>query len=149
MAGLLTRPSVRRTVATSSAVVLRLYWAAITWCPSACSAGITLLKQEPSAQRPWQNPMLGLGPFIFFSFLPGCHGNHVNRLRSRQLFSDGRHAATTPAATVPLAVKRNWRRFGCSSFEEGLSFSIVDDLAGVRCRRKDSGCLPVSSLTPL
>jgi hypothetical protein len=36
----------------------------------------------------------------------------------------------TPAAIVPLAVKRNWRRFGCSSFEEGLSFSIVDGLAG-------------------
>src|SRR6267378_6733505 len=59
MAGLLTLPSVCLTVATSSAVVLRLYWADSTSCPSAWRGVITLLKQEPSAQSPWQNTMLG------------------------------------------------------------------------------------------
>src|SRR2546426_556526 len=60
MAGLLTRPSVRFTVATSPSFVSRPYWAAITSYPSAWSAGITLLKHEPSAQIPWQKTMLGL-----------------------------------------------------------------------------------------
>jgi hypothetical protein len=60
MAGLLTRPSVRFTAATSPASVSRPYWAAITSCPSARSVGITLLKDEPSAQIPWTNTMLGL-----------------------------------------------------------------------------------------
>src|SRR2546428_11152590 len=50
MPGLLTRPSVRFTAATSPASVSRPYWAAITSCPSARSVGITLLKDEPSAQ---------------------------------------------------------------------------------------------------
>ena len=67
MAGLPTRPSVRFTVATSPSGVSRPYWAAITSCPSACSGGITLLKHEPSAQRPWQNTMLG------FSFADMVH----------------------------------------------------------------------------
>jgi len=40
MAGLLTRPSVRFTAATSSAECVEAYWTAITSCPSACSAGI-------------------------------------------------------------------------------------------------------------
>jgi len=35
IAGLLTRPSVRFTVATSLASESKPYWAAITWCPSA------------------------------------------------------------------------------------------------------------------
>src|SRR4051794_20509539 len=60
MAGPLTRPSVRMTVATSRSGVSRPYWAASTWCPSAWSGAITLLKHEPSAQRPWQKTMLGL-----------------------------------------------------------------------------------------
>src|SRR5216683_7923988 len=60
MAGLLTRPSVRFTVATSPSGVSRPYCAATTSYPSACSAGITLLKHEPSAQIPWQKTMLGL-----------------------------------------------------------------------------------------
>src|SRR5262249_11830867 len=102
MAGLLTRPSVRFTVATSSAVEFRSYWAAIHSCPSACSVGITLLKHEPSAQMPWQNTMLGLVPFILFSFLAGC--DEVIWLISRP------GCAITPAASVLPVVKRNWRR---------------------------------------
>src|SRR5262249_19665455 len=110
MAGLLTRPSVRFTVATSSAVVLRLYWAAIHSCPSAWSAGITLLKHEPSAQRPWQKTMLGLVPFILISFMYGC--GEVNWFISRPLVSKGIDDAITPAATVPPVFRRNSRRFG-------------------------------------
>src|SRR5258707_13359429 len=73
MAGLLTRPSVRLTVATSPSGVSRPYWAAITSYPSACSGGITLLKLEPSAHIPWQKTMLGLVVLIsnlrfWFSF---------------------------------------------------------------------------------
>src|SRR6202521_5269099 len=60
MAGLLTRPSVPFTAATSPSFVSRPYWAAITSYPSDCSVGITLLKHEPSAQIPWQKTMLGL-----------------------------------------------------------------------------------------
>src|SRR5580765_8123486 len=69
MAGLLTRANVRFTVATSPARVSRPYWAAITSCPSACSAGITLLKHEPSAQIPWQNTMLFFD-FVILVFFP-------------------------------------------------------------------------------
>jgi hypothetical protein len=82
-----------------------------------------LLKHEPSAQMPWQNTMLGLVPFILLSFLYGC--NEVNSLISRPLIREGLCALITPVATVLPVVRRNWRRFGCSSFEEGLSFSIV------------------------
>jgi len=64
MAGLLTRPSVRFTVATSPSGVSSPYWAAITSYPSACSGGITLLKLDPSAHIPWQKTMLGLVVFI-------------------------------------------------------------------------------------
>src|SRR5579859_2722413 len=58
--GLLTRPIVAFTKATSSAVVLRPYCAAIHSNPSAWRGTINLLKHEPSAQSPWQNTMLGL-----------------------------------------------------------------------------------------
>src|SRR3989442_4660492 len=57
--GLLTRPIVAFTKATSSAVVLRPYCAAIHSYPSACRGTISLLKHEPSAQSPWQNTMPG------------------------------------------------------------------------------------------
>src|SRR6185369_5196570 len=60
MAGLLTRPSVRLTVATSPARVSRLCWELITSYPSACKVGMTLLKHEPSAQRPCTKTILGL-----------------------------------------------------------------------------------------
>src|SRR5215469_8133062 len=70
--------------------------------------------------------MLALVPFILLSFLFGC--NEVNSFISRLLISEDIYAAIMPAATVPLVVKRNWRRFGCSSFEGGLSFSIVNAL---------------------
>src|SRR3954468_25027828 len=60
MTGLPTRFSVRFTVATSSTNESSPYWTAITSCPSACNAGMTLLKHEPSAQMPWQNTMVGL-----------------------------------------------------------------------------------------
>src|SRR5262249_37997318 len=60
MAGLLTRPSVRLTVAASASRVSRLCWELITSYPSACRVGMSLLKHEPSAQRPWTNTMLGL-----------------------------------------------------------------------------------------
>src|SRR5580693_8292264 len=60
MAGLLTRPSVRSVAATSSTLVSRPYCVEIASYPSARSAGITLLKHEPSAQMPWANTMLGL-----------------------------------------------------------------------------------------
>src|SRR5260370_41549277 len=66
--GLLTRPSVRFTVATSPSGVSRPYCAAITSYPSACSGGITLLKLEPSAHIPWQKTMLGL--VVLISDLP-------------------------------------------------------------------------------
>src|SRR5882762_9977337 len=58
--GLLTRPIVAFVKATSSSVELRPYCAAMHWYPSACRGTINLLKQEPSAQSPWQNTMLGL-----------------------------------------------------------------------------------------
>ena len=68
MAGLLTLPRVRSVAATSSTLVSRPYCAEITWYPSACSGGITLLKHEPSAQIPWAKTMLGLiwdmGPLL-------------------------------------------------------------------------------------
>jgi hypothetical protein len=60
MAGLETRPSERITLSTSLWAVSRLYWQAMTSCPSARSGGISLLKHEPSAQMPWQKTMLGL-----------------------------------------------------------------------------------------
>src|SRR5439155_22641362 len=69
MAGLLTRPSVRFTVATSPSGVSRPYWAAITSYHSACSGGITLLKLDPSAHIPCQKTMLDLVVFIpYLSF---------------------------------------------------------------------------------
>src|SRR6266849_3712815 len=58
--GLLTRPIVAFVKATSSAVELRPYCAAMHSYPSACRGTINLLKQEPSAQSPWQNTMLVL-----------------------------------------------------------------------------------------
>ena len=60
IAGLETRPSARRTQSTSPWWESRPYSAAMHSCPSARSAGINLLKHEPSAQRPWQKTMLGL-----------------------------------------------------------------------------------------
>src|SRR5271156_3771316 len=60
MAGLETRPRQRITLSMSLWAVSRLYWAVITSCPSARSAGMSLLKHEPSAQMPWQKTMLGL-----------------------------------------------------------------------------------------
>src|SRR5882724_3487157 len=60
MTGPLTRPIVAFVKATSSAVELRPYCAAMHSYPSACRGTINLLKQEPSAQSPWQNTMLGL-----------------------------------------------------------------------------------------
>src|ERR1700674_712589 len=70
MTGLLTRPIVAVVKATSSAVELRPYCAAMHSYPSACRGTINLLKQEPSAQSPWQNTILGLFcvDFILFSF---------------------------------------------------------------------------------
>src|SRR5467141_1590286 len=60
MTGLLIRPIVAFVKATSSAVELRPYCAAMHSYPSACRGTINLLKQEPSAQSPWQKTMLGL-----------------------------------------------------------------------------------------
>src|SRR6476659_35967 len=60
IAGLLTRPRVRISAATSLSRLSRPYCAAITSYPSAWSGRITLLKHEPSAQMPWANTMLGL-----------------------------------------------------------------------------------------
>src|ERR1700745_381320 len=59
MTGLLTRPIVALVKATSSAVELRPYCAAMHSYPSAPRGVINLLKQEPSAQSPWQKTMLG------------------------------------------------------------------------------------------
>jgi hypothetical protein len=56
----LLRPIAAFVKATSSAVELRPYCAVMHSCPSACRGAINLLKQEPSAQSPWQNTMLGL-----------------------------------------------------------------------------------------
>src|SRR5882672_7607232 len=81
MAGLLTRPSVRFTVATSPASVSSPYWAAITSYPSDWSVGITLLKHEPSAQIPWQNTMLGMGCVIVIS-LVACHTFRLRQIRT-------------------------------------------------------------------
>src|SRR3954452_20934520 len=79
MTGLPTRLSVRFTVATSSSNESRPYWTAMTSCPSACNAGITLLKHEPSAQMPWQNTMVGL--------------DAVDILHSPSLISAGRYTS--------------------------------------------------------
>src|SRR5271169_2230776 len=69
MTGLLTRPIVALAKATSSSVELRPYCAAMHSYPSACRGTINLLKQEPSAQSPWQKTMLGFVSvdFIFCS----------------------------------------------------------------------------------
>src|SRR6266478_5142484 len=77
--GLLTRPIVAFVKATSSAVELRPYCGAMHSYPSACRGTINLLKQEPSAQSPWQKTMLGLVcvGFILFS-------SHVPRLPQNQ-----------------------------------------------------------------
>src|SRR5882762_834675 len=91
MAGLLTRPSVRFTVATSPASVSSPYWAAITSYPSDWSVGITLVKHEPSAQIPWQKTMLGLACADAFTVEPPVDGK------------------ARPAATLALATS-NWRR---------------------------------------
>src|SRR5215470_860072 len=66
--GLLTRPMVAFVTATSSAVELRPCCDAMHSYPSACSGTINLLKQEPSAQRPWQNTMLFFVVVILVSF---------------------------------------------------------------------------------
>src|SRR2546425_13246691 len=66
MAGVLTRPSARWTAATSPSSVSRLFWVDITSYPSASSAGMTLLKHEPSAQSPCAKTMLG---FVFFDMV--------------------------------------------------------------------------------
>src|SRR6202000_340733 len=55
--------------ATPFANELRPYCTAITWCPSACSAGISLLKHEPSAQMPWQKMIAGLELVVIVSLL--------------------------------------------------------------------------------
>src|SRR5579863_5989174 len=68
MTGPLTRPIVAFTKATSSAVVLRPYCAAIHSYPSAWRGTISLLKHEPSAQSPWQKTILGFACLILFSF---------------------------------------------------------------------------------
>src|SRR5262249_41958133 len=60
----LTRPKQRVTHATSHFRESRPCWDAITSWPSACSVGISLLKHEPSAQRPWAKTMLGLAIVI-------------------------------------------------------------------------------------
>src|SRR6266850_3192627 len=65
--GLLTLPIVAFVTATSSAVELRPYCDAMHSYPSACRGTINLLKQEPSAQSPWQNTMLGLDCISFSS----------------------------------------------------------------------------------
>src|ERR1700758_672056 len=72
MAGLETRPRQRITLSTSLWHESRLYWQAITSCPSARSVGISLLKHEPSAQIPWQKTMLGLlcGDIFILSVVP-------------------------------------------------------------------------------
>src|SRR5437867_9205293 len=89
MAGARTRPSVRVTVATSALGVSRLCWAATTSYPSACSVGITLPKDEPSAQIPWTNTMLGLLCIdIARSFLRGHGGPGANRHRKSQTRRD-------------------------------------------------------------
>src|SRR5258707_3432541 len=59
MTGPLTRLIVAFVRATSSAVELRPYCAAMHSCPSACRGTINLLKHEPSAHSPWQNTILG------------------------------------------------------------------------------------------
>ena len=75
MTGRLTRPIVAFVRVTSSSVELRPYCAAMHSCPSACRGTISLLKQEPSAQSPWQKTMLGLVvlisnlPLFWFSLL--------------------------------------------------------------------------------
>src|SRR6266853_2009927 len=54
------RDAVPSSVATSPSGVSRLCCEDATTCPSARSAGITLLQQELSAQSPWANTMPGL-----------------------------------------------------------------------------------------
>src|SRR6478672_13390712 len=70
MTGLLTRPIVAFVTSTSSAVELRPYCAAMHSYPSACRGTINLLKQEPSAQSPWQKTMLGFACVGFISCSP-------------------------------------------------------------------------------
>src|SRR5882672_7138871 len=79
MTGLLTLPIVAFVKATSSAVELRPYCAAMHSYPSACRGTINLLKHEPSAQSPWQKTILGLVCVAFilfssFSFVASFHG---------------------------------------------------------------------------
>src|SRR6266436_516455 len=79
--GLLTRPIVAFTMATSSAVELRPYCGAIHSYPSAWRGTINLLKHEPSAQSPWQNTMLGFVCVILLSLL-ACHTFRLRQNRT-------------------------------------------------------------------
>src|SRR6201997_626870 len=89
--GLLTRPIVAFVKAMSSAVVLRPYCAAMHSYPSACRGTINLLKQEPSAQSPWQNTILGfVGVDFIFALLRFTHfvfdraeQQQISRINSR------------------------------------------------------------------
>src|SRR5580692_979263 len=94
MAGLLTRPSVRSVAATSSALVSRPYCVEIASYPSARSAGITLLKHEPSAQMPWANTMLGLVEDIVGSSA---------RSDSRPKAADRHHRHGLPTTAVSIS----------------------------------------------
>src|SRR4029077_5925362 len=91
--GLLTRPIVAFVKATSSAVEFRPYCAAMHSYPSACRGTINLLKQEPSAQSPWQKTILGLVCIDFavilvllFSFQSFSTTSFCGPTRCRSLF---------------------------------------------------------------
>src|SRR5262245_11836058 len=100
MAGPLTRPSVRLTVATSLLSESRLCWLAITSYPSAWSVGISLPKHDPSAHSPWTNTMLGL---VCIKFLQSRTGSsHRVRFPAHPLVDEWRGVLDDPES------RRRW-----------------------------------------
>src|SRR6476620_4737156 len=71
------------TAATSPLRLSSRVCAHITSYPSACSAGITLLKHEPSAHSPCANTMLGFCDTMDFP-LRWCASQDGDRARTRK-----------------------------------------------------------------
>src|SRR6266853_775910 len=152
MTGLLTRPIVAFTKATSSAVVLRPYCAAIHSYPSACRGTISLLKHEPSAQSPWQNTMLGfaceavifLSLILFFLYIRFPDFDYFSGgapvwLRSRCIHSltYGEHRRTEMPADSHSFRKRtpsiSTKSTSSKSSTAGCSAPSTSDFTWLRC----------------
>src|SRR2546425_1113373 len=174
--GLLTRPIVAFTKATSSAVVLRPYCAAIHSYPSACRGTISLLKHEPSAQSPWQNTMPGFESLdiahlsdkrvlLDLRYLPGWHGmparTHTSRAATNASCASGgtdrslpgAHAQRTSGSTFMCSMTSSpvrWPPFRAGSFICSQICALVRPSHfmdnGARCQVATPGTKPSALL---